>query len=72
MEDESDSLTTQGVQLDMLEHMDTNKIVIKKLPLKLFGNLYDSIRTCCLDILKNSESTQGDILLVVFIIERII
>lgn len=53
VEDESDSMTIQGGQLELLEHMDQSRIKIKKFPLKLFGNIHDSLRSCCIDLVRN-------------------
>lgn len=72
VEDESESITAEGSQLEVLEHMDPSKVKVKKLPLKLFGTIQDNLRFCCLDVIRCAEGQISDIMLVVLIVERVI
>lgn len=52
--------------------MDPAKIKVKKLPLKLFGNIQDNIRSCCQDLIRSEDASISDVMLVIFIMERVI
>ena len=71
VEDESESVTAEGSQLEVLEHMDPSRVKVKKLPLKLFGTIQENLRFCCLDIIRCGGQI-SDVMLVVFILDRVV